>query len=77
MTYPLMMYRQGWEDIDDNTIVNDDAGEKEARANGFKRMQEFPLPGSVADLPQMYNNATTKRRGRPPKVKNDDSSQPD
>lgn len=77
MPYPMMMYRRGWEDIHDNIVVHDEEGEKSARLSGFKHMEEFSSGSVVAETPQIDNNATTKRRGRPPKVRHDDSGPTD
>lgn len=34
--YPKQLYRQGWEDLTDTIVANDEAEEEAARADGFK-----------------------------------------
>lgn len=82
MEYPITFYRQGWSDLSDWVLVMDSDHEKECRAKGFKHMTEFTDPFPVAEKPTdvaeiqqtAHNDATPKRRGRPPKVKQNDDS---
>lgn len=38
--YPKQLYRQGWEDLTDTIVANDEAEEEAARAEGFKMLSE-------------------------------------
>lgn len=38
--YPKQLYRQGWEDLTDTIVANDEAEEEAARADGFKMLSE-------------------------------------
>ena len=47
--YPKQLYRQGWEDLADTIVANDEAEEEAARADGFKMLsdeaeEEAPKP---------------------------------
>lgn len=85
MEYPVTFYRQGWNDLSDWILVLSAEHEQECRDQGFKHMREFPLPddvaepvSSVAEIQQLpHNEAAPKRRGRPPRVKHDDSGATD
>ena len=38
--YPKQLYRQGWEDLSDSVVVENDDEEDAARADGFKMLSE-------------------------------------
>ena len=38
--YPKQLYRQGWEDLSDSVVVENDDEEDAARAEGFKMLSE-------------------------------------
>lgn len=38
--YPKQLYRQGWEDLTDTIVANDEAEEEAARADGFKMLSK-------------------------------------
>ena len=38
--YPKQLYRQGWEDLTDTIVANDEAEEEAVRADGFKMLSE-------------------------------------
>ena len=38
--YPKQLYRQGWEDLTDTIVANDEVEEEAARAEGFKMLSE-------------------------------------
>lgn len=38
--YPKQLYRQGWDDLSDSVVVENDDEEDAARAEGFKMLSE-------------------------------------
>lgn len=82
MEYPVTFYRKGWDDLSDWILVESAEHEAECRREGFKHMSEFSTVAEpVADVAEIqqtaHNDATPKRRGRPPRVKHDDSGSTD
>lgn len=83
MEYPVTFYRQGWNDLSDWILVESAEHEIQCRAAGFKHMREFSedvadAPHDVAEKQQVaHNESAPKRRGRPPRVKHDDSGATD
>ena len=49
--YPKQLYRQGWEDLTDTIVANDEAEEEAARADGFKMLSEEDGEGEAAPKP--------------------------
>ena len=38
--YPKQLYRQGWDDLSDSVVVENEDDEDAARADGFKMLSE-------------------------------------
>ena len=38
--YPKQLYRKGWDDLSDSVVVENEAEEDAARAEGFKMLSE-------------------------------------
>lgn len=38
--YPKQLYRKGWDDLSDSVVVENEAEEEAARAEGFKMLSE-------------------------------------
>lgn len=52
MEYPKQLYRKGWADLSDTTVVNSTEDEEAARADGFKMLSETDDEAAPAKAPR-------------------------